>query len=289
MTDDLRGRLETHVRALAGAIGERHVGRPRALDEAAAYAERVLQGYGLSVARLGFVAGGHPVCNLEVEVPGVAQAPVVVVGAHYDTVAGSPGADDNASGVAAVLEIARAVAQARPERTVRCALFVNEEPPWFQTPDMGSVHYARGLRERGEEVAAMLSLESIGYYDDGRASQHYPFPLGLAYPDRGNFLGFVSDLSNRGLLGRVVASFERHTAFPVVGAAVAAGIPGISWSAQWAFWQEGYPAVMATDTAPFRYSAYHTEDDTPDRLRYDALETVVGALTAVVLDLAAGL
>jgi Zn-dependent M28 family amino/carboxypeptidase len=272
---------------LAGAIGERHVGRPRALEDAAAYLERVLGEYALSAARQEFVAGGQTVCNLDVEVAGAARGAMVVVGAHYDTVPGSPGADDNASGVAAVLEIARAVAQARPDRTVRCAFFVNEEPPWFQTPEMGSLHYARELRARGEEVAAMLSLESIGYYDDGGASQRYPFPLGLAYPDRGNFLGFVSDLRNRGLLHRAVGSFERHTAFPVVGAAVPAFIPGVSWSDQWAFWQEGYPAIMATDTAPFRYPAYHTEADTPDRLRYDALETVVRALTAVVLDLAA--
>jgi Zn-dependent M28 family amino/carboxypeptidase len=288
LNHDLRRRLETHVRTLAGAIGERHVGRPRALAEAADYVERVLGEYGLSAARQEFVAGGQTVCNLDVEVAGAAgTGPLVVVGSHYDTVPGSPGADDNASGVAAVLEIARAVAQARPERTVRCAWFVNEEPPWFQTADMGSVHYARRLRARGEDVAAMLSVESIGYYDDRPGSQRYPFPLGLAYPDRADFLGFVSDRRNRGLLERAVASFERHTAFPVVGAAVPASIPGISWSDQWAFWQEGFPALMVTDTAPFRYAAYHTEDDTPDRLRFDALETVAGALAAVVLDLAA--
>jgi Zn-dependent M28 family amino/carboxypeptidase len=272
---------------LAGAIGERHVGRPRALENAAAYVERVLGEYGLAATRQEFVAGGQTVCNVDVEVAGAGRGPLVVVGGHYDTVPGSPGADDNASGVAAVLEIARAAALAGPARTVRCAFFVNEEPPWFQTEDMGSLHYARGLRARGEEVAAMLSVESIGYYDDGGGSQRYPFPLGLAYPDRGNFLGFVSDLRNRRLLHRVVGSFERHTTFPVVGAAVPAFIPGVSWSDQWAFWHEGYPAIMATDTAPFRYPAYHTEADTPDRLRYDALETVVSALAAVVLDLAA--
>ncbi len=287
MRRDLRRRLETHVRTLAGAIGERHVGRPRALDAAVGYLEGVLVEYGYAVARQEFRAGGQNVCNLDVEVAGArAGSPVVVVGGHYDTVPGSPGADDNASGAAAVLEIAGALAGARPDHTVRCALFVNEEPPWFQTSDMGSVHYARRLRRSGEKVAAMLSLESIGYYDDGAKTQRYPFPLGLAYPDRGNFLGFVSDLRNRGLLGRAVGSFERHTTFPVVGAAVPAFIPGVSWSDQWAFWQEGFPALMVTDTAPFRYPAYHTEDDTPDRLRYDALETVVRALAAVVRDLA---
>lgn len=287
MTRDLGLRLAAHVEALAGAIGERHVGRPRALEEAAAYVERVLGSYGLSVASQEFACGPQRVRNLDVEVPGAAgRGPLVVVGAHYDTVPGSPGADDNASGVAATLEIARMVGQARPGRPVRCVLFVNEEPPWFQTDDMGSRHYARRIKERGEKVAAMLALESIGYYVDGPGSQRYPFPLGLAYPDSGNFLAVVSDRRSGGLLERVVGSFERHSAFPVQGVAVPAWVPGVSWSDQWAFWQEGFPAVMVTDTAPFRYPAYHTEDDTPDKLRYDALEAVVAALAAVVVDLA---
>jgi Zn-dependent M28 family amino/carboxypeptidase len=288
LTSDLGRRLSAHVEALAGSIGERHVGRPRALEEAAAYVERVLGSYGFSVGSQDFACGAERVRNLDVEVAGTGgTGPIVVVGAHYDTVAGSPGADDNASGVAAVLEIARALAESRLLRTVRCALFVNEEPPWFQTEDMGSLHYARRIRERGEDVAAMLSLESIGYYVDGPASQRYPFPLGLAYPDAGNFLAVVSNRRSGALLKRIVASFERHTAFPVQGVAVPPWLPGVSWSDQWAFWQHGFPGVMVTDTAPYRYPAYHTEDDTPDRLRYDALETVAAALAAVVGDLAA--
>jgi Zn-dependent M28 family amino/carboxypeptidase len=288
LTGDLGRRLAAHVDVLAGAIGERHLGRPGALDEAAAYLERVLVAHGLPVSNQEFTAAGQRVRNLEAVVPGAGvPGPVVVLGAHYDTVPGSPGADDNASGVAALLEIAAAVSRAAPIREVRCAFFANEEPPWFQTDDMGSLHYARGLRRRGAEVAAMLSLESIGYYDDRPGSQRYPFPLGLAYPDTGDFLGIVSDRRSRGLLDRVVASFQRHTAFPVQGAAVPGWIPGVSWSDQWAFWQQGFPAVMLTDTAPYRHPGYHTPDDTADRLRFDALETVAAALASVVLDLAA--
>jgi Zn-dependent M28 family amino/carboxypeptidase len=282
----LRERLRAHVHALAAAIGERHLERPRALEEAAVYVEGALAALGLAPERQEFAAAGHRVRNVDAAV-GAATGPLVVIGAHYDTVPGSPGADDNASGVAAALEIARLLARAAPPARVRCAFFVNEEPPWFQTADMGSLHYARRLRERGDDVAGMLSLESIGYYAGEKGSQRYPFPLGLAYPDLGNFIGIVADRARRGLVRRVVRAFERHTRFPVVGAAVPAWVPGVSWSDQWSFWQHGYPAVMVTDTAPFRNPHYHTEGDTPDRLDYGALATVTEALAAVVRDLAA--
>lgn len=283
----LQARLEAHVRALSGTIGERHLGRPRALHDAADYVERTLAAAGLAASSQEFRAAGHAVRNLDVEL-GNGAGPLVVVGAHYDTVPGSPGADDNASGVSAVLEIARLLAEAGPSGRVRCAFFANEEPPWFQTEDMGSLHYARRVRERGEDVAAMVSLESIGYYVDGVGTQRYPFPLGLAYPDTGNFLGLVSDRRCRALLRRVERSFRKHTSFPVVAAAVPAWVPGVAWSDQWAFWQQGFPAIMATDTAPFRHPAYHTGADTPERLDYRALATVAGALAAVALELAGG-
>ena len=283
----LPNRLRAHVRELAGAIGERHLGRPRALEAAAGYIEQALAACGLAVRRQEFRAGGHLVRNLEAEAAPASQGPWFVLGAHYDTVPGSPGADDNGSGVAATLEIARRLAEAPGARRVRCAFFVNEEPPWFQTEDMGSLHYAKALRARGEAVSGMLSLEAIGYYDRAKGSQHYPFPLGMAYPDTGDFVGIVADRARRGFLRRVVRAFERHSRFPVVGAALPAWVPGVSWSDQWAFWQQGYPAAMVTDTAPFRNPAYHTEDDTPDRLDYEALASVTEALAAVAADLAA--
>jgi Zn-dependent M28 family amino/carboxypeptidase len=282
---DLRRRLQEHVQTLAGRIGERHVGRPGALREAAAYVEQALAASGLVARSQDFVAAGQPVRNLDVEL-GRGTGPLVVAGAHYDTVPGSPGADDNASGVAAALEIARLLVAAPPAGSVRCAFFVNEEPPFFQTDEMGSLQYARRARARGEEVSAMLSLESIGYYAQGRGTQHYPAPLGVAYPDTGNFLGAVSDRRSRRLLRRVEASFRRQTTFPMVAAALPGWVPGVSWSDQWAFWQQGYPAVMLTDTAPYRHPGYHSDADTPERLDYDALATVVEALAAVVRDLA---
>ena len=282
----LPDRLRAHVRELAGTIGERHLGRPRALEAAAAYIEDALSASGVSVRRQEFRAAGHLVRNLEAEVAPGDQGPIFILGAHYDTVPGSPGADDNASGVAATLEIARRLAALPAGGRVSCAFFVNEEPPWFQTEDMGSLHYATALRARGEAVSGMLSLETIGYYDPAKGSQRYPFPLGMAYPDTGDFVGIVADRARRGFLRRVVRAFQKHSRFRVVGAALPAWVPGVSWSDQWAFWQQGFPAAMVTDTAPFRNPAYHTEDDTPDRLDYDALAAVTEALAAVTADLA---
>jgi hypothetical protein len=285
---EIRRRLEGHVRVLAGEIGERNVWRPAQLAAAGRYLEEQLAGSGHSVVREDFTAGGVAVRNLVVERRGSSRPDeIVVVGAHYDSVMGSPGANDNATGVAALLEIARGLGQAPPGRTVRCAFFVNEEPPFYLTEEMGSLVHARRARQRGERVVAMLSLETIGYYTDGKRSQHYPFPLGVFYPGTGNFVGFVGNLGSREVVRRAVASFRRHAAFPSEGVAAPGGIPGIGWSDHWSFWQQGFPGVMVTDTALFRYGPYHTSEDTPDQVGYDRLSLVVAGLGRVVDDLAA--
>ncbi len=284
-----RGRLEGHVRALAGRIGERNVFQPAHLAAAAHYLEDQLAGYGHAVTREDFRTGELVVRNLVVERRGSAKSEeIVVVGAHYDSVMGSPGANDNASGASALLEIARALVQQQPARTVRCVFFVNEEPPFYLTGEMGSLVHARGARQRGENVVAMLSIETIGYYTNAKGSQHYPFPFGLLYPSTGDFVGFVGNLGSRALVRKAVASFRGSTAFPSEGVAAPGSIPGIGWSDHWSFWQQGYPAVMVTDTALFRYGPYHTGDDTPDKVGYDRLAAVVAGLRRVVTDLAEG-
>ena len=225
--------------------------------------------------------------NVIAEVAGRgASAEVVVVGAHYDTVPGCPGADDNASGVAALIEIARACLPSPPPRSLRLIGFVNEEPPFFQTGAMGSLRHAWAARERGERIVAMISLESLGVYSDAAGSQQYPFPLGAFYPDRGDFLAFVGNLRSAPLVRRAIGSFRRHAAFPSEGLAAPEWVPGVGWSDQWAFWQAGYPALMVTDTVPFRYPHYHLPSDTPDRLDYDRLARVVAGLARVTLELA---
>jgi Zn-dependent M28 family amino/carboxypeptidase len=230
---------------------------------------------------------GQTVYNLETEVAGGARRnEIVVVGGHYDTVPGSPGANDNATGTAAVLELARLLAGQRLARTVRFVAFVNEEVPFFQTDTMGSWVYARRSRARGEQIVAMLSIETIGFYSDVVGSQHYPFPFSLFYPRTGNFIGFVGNIASRALVRRSIAAFRQHTSFPSEGVAAPGWMTGIGWSDHWAFWQEGYPGVMVTDTALFRYAPYHTREDTPDRVNYNHMARVVAGLARVVTTLA---
>jgi Zn-dependent M28 family amino/carboxypeptidase len=276
-------RLRAHVEMLAGTIGERNLWRADALGRAADYIAGELARSGLAPSRYAFNVSGQTVSNLDATLAG-AGAPdeTVVVGAHYDSVAGCPGANDNATGVAAMLELAARLSRSPQRRTVRFAAFVNEEPPFFQTAHMGSLVYANAAQARGDRIVGMLSLETMGFYSNEKGSQQYPAPLAMLYPDVGNFIGFVTNLGSARLLLTARRAFKARTPFPLQSAAVPAAIPGVGWSDHWAFWQAGYPAMMVTDTAPFRYPWYHTADDTPDKIDYERLAHVVDGLQAVV-------
>lgn len=278
--------LKRHVEMLAQQIGERNVWHAEALDAAALYIRNTLKDLGYEVRTQSFKSGGLTVQNLEVELQG-ATVPqeIIVLGAHYDSVFGTPGANDNASGVAALLEIARLLAGKSHARTLRLVAFANEEPPFFLTDEMGSRVYAARSGQRGEQIEGMIALETIGYYTDQPGSQHYPFPYGLFYPDTGNFIGFVGNLSSRRLVRRALAAFRASTGFPSEGVAAPSWVMGIGWSDHWSFWQEGYPAIMITDTALFRYQHYHAATDTPEKLDYPSLARVTRGLA----DVAAGL
>jgi Zn-dependent M28 family amino/carboxypeptidase len=283
---DLRDALRRDVEKLAGEIGERNMARYRALAAAADFLESSLRESSYEARRLGYQVAGVTCHNIEVEIRGSDRADeIVIIGAHYDSVQGSPGANDNATGAAAVLALAGLFAGKKTSRTLRFVEFVNEEPPYFQSPAMGSLVYARDCKIRGEKIVAMLSLETIGYYTDEKGSQHYPFPFSLFYPSTGNFIGFVGNTSSADLVRKVVASFRQHAKYPSEGGALPSTIPGIGDSDQWSFWGQGYPAVMVTDTAPFRYPYYHTRTDTPDKVRYDHLAKVVWGLQGVIADL----
>jgi hypothetical protein len=282
----LAAALEGHVRQLAGRIGGRSVVAERGLAQAAAYIATQFAAAGYTCRTQTFEVFGVPCRNLEVEIPGGARREeIVVIGAHYDSVLSQPAANDNGSGVAALLELARACAGAKTERTVRFVAFVNEEPPYFQTEQMGSLVYARACRARGEKITAMLSLETMGCYSDAEGSQRYPPPFSLLYPSRGNFIGFVGNLGSRPLVRRCIGSFRAQAHFPSEGGAIPGFVPGVGWSDHWAFWQAGYPALMVTDTAPFRYAHYHQETDTPDKLDYERLARVTAGLRTVIADL----
>lgn len=279
--DDEAGRLADRLRGHVTAIGarEHNLWALAELEAAAAHIERSLAAAGLAVRREEYATAIAPVRNVFAEIAGGARATeIVVVGAHYDSVRGAPGANDNGSGVAAVLELAHALAGWRPERTWRLVLFVNEEPPFFQSDQMGSRVHVERARARGDRIVAMFSLETIGWYSDAAGSQRYPPPFGWFYPDRGNFLAFVGNLASRALVHRTIETFRREAQFPSEGVAAPAWIPGVDWSDQWAFWRAGIPALMVTDTAPFRYPHYHTPRDTPDKVDYERLARVVQGL-----------
>ena len=279
----LRDELREHVGVLAGNIGERNMIRLRALRAAADYLRSSLVAMGYDVREQAFRVQGEEVRNLEVEVRGSARPEeIVLIGAHYDSVIGAPGANDNASGVAALLALTRWAREQTFARTVRFVAFVNEEPPFFQSKAMGSRAYAREAKKRGEKIVAMVSLETIGCYLDTPGSQSYPAPFGFFYPRTGNFIAFVGNVGSRDLVHRVISAFRETTKFPSEGAAAPGWIPGIGWSDQWSFWQEGYSGVMVTDTALFRYAHYHTERDLPEMLDYERMARVVVGLERVI-------
>jgi hypothetical protein len=299
----LREELRADVQKLAGDIGERNMWHYTQLNAAADFIEDSFSRAGLHPRRDSYEIRGQACHNIEAEIRGelqgaasaeatVAKAAVssppqiILIGAHYDSVFGSPGANDNGSGVAAMLALARRFAGKTTQHTARFVAFVNEEPPYFLGGDMGSLVYASRCKARGDEISAMISLETIGYFSDAQRSQTYPSPgLGLLYPRVGNFIGFVSNVHSRTLLRRVVALFRKHAKIPSEGAALPSFIPGVSWSDQWSFWRCGYPGIMVTDTAPFRYPHYHSASDTPDKLDYDRFTLVVSGMEKVIEDL----
>ena len=281
----LREELRANVQKLAGEIGERNMWHYAQLNAAADFIEDSFSRAGLHPRRDSYDMHQQACHNIEAEISG-AEPEIILVGAHYDSVFGSPGANDNGTGVAATLTLARRFANANPKHTLRFVAFVNEEPPYFLSGEMGSLIYARRCKERDDKISAMISLETIGYFSDAPHSQTYPSPgLGLFYPKVGNFIGFVSNVQSRALLRRVIALFRKHGKIPSEGAALPAFVPGVSWSDQWSFWQQGYPAIMVTDTAPFRYPYYHSSNDTPDKLDYDRFTLLVSGVEKVIQDL----
>ena len=279
MEEDLR----RYVHTLAGEIGERNA--PYAYENLVRsrdFIRQTLEGFGYRVREHRFVADGKECANLEVVIEG--EGDPLVVGAHYDTAPGTPGADDNASGVASLLVIAERLRKRNFRREVRIVFFTNEEPPFFQTDLMGSLVYAKSLKRR---PYGMISLESIGYYTEEPNSQTYPyFFFRFLYPTVGNFLGFVSNLSSRRLLKKAVRYFREGSDFPVESGSVPEFIPGVGWSDHWSFWQIGVPAIMVTDTAPFRNPNYHTPLDTPETIDYKSLVRVTEGLVHMVSRLA---
>jgi len=276
---ELADRLRTHVDRLAGLIGSRHLGRPSAMDAAAALVERELGATGERVERQSYLAQGHEVANLIVERRGSERpGEIVILGAHYDTVDTTPGADDNASAVAVLIEAARLLAGRTTRRTVRFVAFACEEPPHFYQETMGSQVHARECRRRGERIVGMLCLEMVGYYSDKPKSQRTPpgIPRFLRplSPRRGNFLAAVGNLNSIRLGWSFRRGFKRATKFPLYSISLPEKINEIRLSDNSSFWDQGSPALMLTDTSFLRNPHYHEPSDLPETLDYERMARV---------------
>jgi Zn-dependent M28 family amino/carboxypeptidase len=261
------------------------------MEAAAAYIERQLSELGDTVARQTYRVGGIETCNLVVERRGLRlPEQIVVVGAHYDTVCSTPGADDNASAVAMLIEVARLLAPSRTRRTLRFASFSCEEPPHFYSGEMGSRQYAGACHAKAENIVGMLCLEMVGYYSNAPGSQGVPpgIPrlLRWVFPRRGDFLASVGNFRSLKLLWEFRRGFKRaNRSMRLFSIALPERIHEIRLSDNSSFWDQGYPALMITDTSYLRNPNYHLSTDAPDKLDYGrmAMATmgVVGAVARI--------
>lgn len=285
----LAQRLRSHVYTLAGEIGERNFTKPAALKAAETYIHAALRASGYEVTAYPYVTRGVESANLEVTRVGTRwPEEIILVGAHFDSVFGSPGADDNASAVAALLELARMWQGRQPARSVRFVAFTNEEPPLFFSKEQGSRVYARAARLRGDDIRLMVSLEMLGFYRDEHGSQSYPPFMRRFYPDRGDFIALVSNFRSRRLMRRFARLFRSRCAFPLEHLAAFTWVPGVAWSDHLSFWLKGYRALMVTDTAFFRNPNYHAATDTPDTLDYERLANLTSGLDRALAALVDG-
>ena len=283
---EIEDRLRAHVRTLAEEIGERNFENTGSLEKSADYIETSFRKSGLNPHKQ--VYGDRNYRNIIAEIKGEGLAGgIILVGAHYDTVWLCPGADDNASGVAVMLELSKLLAGRRFEKTIRFAGFTNEEQPFSDTGLMGSRVYSRYIFENREKITVMYSLEMLGYYSDEKSSQRYPAPLKWFYPDRANFIAFVANIGSGLSLYRSLHAFRKHSAFPVEGLIMSERlVPDIRRSDHASFWDLGYPAVMITDTAQYRNMNYHTVGDVPGTLDYTKMAALVSGLALMLSELA---
>lgn len=278
--------LKKHVFELSHNIGERNYWNYQNLNKAAEYIKTRFKEYGYDIELQSYVLDNKEFSNIiAIKKGGNSPEQIIIVGAHYDTVMGSPGADDNASGVAGLLELARLFSKIEINKTIKFIAFVNEEPPFFQSKDMGSRVYAKIAKKNKDKISAMICLEMIGCYNKEPKSQSYPLFLGLFYPDKANFIAFVSNFHSISLLNRFKNAFKKNSIFPLETLVAPNLVSGVDWSDHSSFWKYGYKAIMVTDTAFYRYPYYHSELDTYEKLDYKSMTEVVGGLYYVLLEL----
>lgn len=288
MKEEITAGLKETVYYLADEIGPRSYTQTDAIRKTTTYIKSKFSSYGYTVSVQPYPARGRTFENIVVAKDGDPLTDrLLVIGAHYDTVPETPGADDNASGVAALLELARLFARERPARTIHFVAFALEEPPFFRTAQMGSHVYAKGLHDEGRQVDGMICLESMGFFSDRPESQMFPLPLfRYFYPTTGNYITFVSNFRSGDFLDRAITGFRRGTSLHAESLSSFPFIPGIDFSDHRSFWKFGYDAVMVTDTAFYRNPNYHGIGDTASTLDYERLTEVVIGLKASIQELA---
>lgn len=285
---DTQENLKRSVVMLSNKIGSRGYRELGALEQAADFITGELREYGYAVSFQPYKVQGTPYKNIYTEIKGdKAPEKLLVIGAHYDTVTGTPGADDNASGVAGLLELARLLYGRPLGISVQFVAFTLEEPPFFRTRNMGSYHFAKHLHDEKRPVLGMICLESIGYYTQDPGSQFYPLSfLKWFYPDTGNFISLVSNFSSRRFLSRTKHAFTKGSPLPVESLTTFSFVPGVDLSDHWSFWEFGFPALMVTDTAFYRNPDYHGAGDTYDTVDFERMAEVVSGIERAIQELA---
>lgn len=282
-------RLVADVRMLSVTLHPRSYDDPANLDATARHVTAQFRATGARVESQPVRVEGMAFRNVVARF-GPQTGPLLVVGAHYDACRiadahpdATPGADDNASGIAALLELARMLGRHPPPHPVELVAYTLEEPPFFGTDNMGSAWHARSLRKQGRDVRLMLSLETIGFFSDAPQSQAYPLPaMGHFYGERADYIAVVGRFGDFAATRRVKALMAGAAPLPVKSINAPPLVEGIDFSDHLNYWREGVPAVMITDTAYLRNARYHTAGDTMDRLDFQRMAEVVQGVYAVV-------
>ena len=272
--------LEKHVKFLAKDLPAASKNKIDLLDRASGYIKKELEACGYKPELQNYSINGQTFSNVTAFKQGKI-AETLVIGAHYDTYC-NPGADDNSSGVAVLLEVAKAAKILEDGYSVIFVAFTNEEPPNFKTENMGSYVFAKSLKDKNTNIKGAVILESVGYYSNKANSQNYPPMLGFFYPNKGDFLAVVSNFNSNKLAKQVTKAFNCSVTLPVSKLAAFDFVPGVDFSDNWSFWKFNYPAVMLTDTAFYRNKNYHKSTDLPETLNYGNMAEIAAGLEHLI-------
>jgi len=266
----LRNRLYAHVDVLSNEIGPRNLQHDSALNKTGDYIAEQMKLSSQHFSAQQYHHHKKSIQNLILEQSGQNKPEeIIVIGAHYDSVLDSPGADDNATGIACLLELIRMLHHYNNNRTLRFVAFTLEEPPFFGTEQMGSQVYAKSCKENEEDIVAMIALEMLGYYSEKRGSQQYPLPYMKAQAsDKGNFIAVVGNDQSRQLGIGFAEKLKETSLIKTETVIPRSSVYGIDLSDHSSFWKYNYPAIMITDTAFYRNPHYHEASDTIDKLNF---------------------